>query len=166
MLTAIANRDVRNRRHSAISVQRSASKLALKGIERAAIDIEQGACRLASTHRLKRVPLTMPPYRAGRRPALRQACSPSPDRPRSTVRATGISPLTESAFHASDVGLLIPMVLPATDHDHLRSVRSACLPAAAYFRAEPEWGAWLRAMRHYPDPGARLQDLQPATPRS
>lgn len=43
-----------------------------------------------------------------------------------------------------DVGPLIPMVLPATDHEHLRRVRSACLPAAAYFTEEPQWGQWLR----------------------
>jgi hypothetical protein len=56
---------------------------------------------------------------------------------------------TTSAIHtniqSNDVGLLIPMVLPATDYEHLRNVRSACLPAAAHFPAEPKWGAWLRA---------------------
>lgn len=52
---------------------------------------------------------------------------------------------TASAFHAKDVGILIPMVMPATDHEHLRSVRSACLSAAAHFEDEQEWGDWLRA---------------------
>lgn len=54
---------------------------------------------------------------------------------------------TESAFHMRRVGLLLPMVLPATDHEHLRNVRSAFLPSTAYFRDEPGWGEWLRATR-------------------
>lgn len=54
---------------------------------------------------------------------------------------------TASATLVSGVGLLIPLVLPATDHEHLRRVRSACLPAASRFQPEPEWGEWLRA-RH------------------
>ncbi|MEP7000249.1 MAG: cyclic nucleotide-binding domain-containing protein [bacterium] len=53
------------------------------------------------------------------------------------------------------MGLLIPMVLPATDLPHLRSVHSACLPAAEQFASEPEWGEWLRATHpiigHYYD---------------
>jgi hypothetical protein len=53
---------------------------------------------------------------------------------------------TASAHHLpGDNGLLIPMVLPATDYAHLRRVRSPCLAAAAHFHDEPEWGAWLRA---------------------
>ncbi|HTE47766.1 MAG TPA: hypothetical protein VK636_21160, partial [Gemmatimonadaceae bacterium] len=52
---------------------------------------------------------------------------------------------TASAIHTRDAGLLIPMVLPATDHEHLRNTRSACLSAAAGFDPEPEWGMWLRA---------------------
>jgi GNAT superfamily N-acetyltransferase len=54
---------------------------------------------------------------------------------------------TASSIHAKEIGLLIPMVLPATDHAHLRRFRSACLPAAAHFEPEPEWGAWLRTTR-------------------
>jgi GNAT superfamily N-acetyltransferase len=46
------------------------------------------------------------------------------------------------------VGLQIPMVLPATDFEHLRRVRSVCLSAAERFAGEPQWGRWLRA--HYP----------------
>ena len=53
---------------------------------------------------------------------------------------------TATAIPESDVGLLIPMVLPATDYEHLRKVRSACLPAVAHFPPEPKWGEWLRAM--------------------
>jgi len=52
---------------------------------------------------------------------------------------------TETTYAHEKVGLLIPMVLPATDHEHLSEVRSACLPAAMHLAAEPEWGAWLRA---------------------
>ncbi|MEP6834045.1 MAG: hypothetical protein ABJB74_11650 [Gemmatimonas sp.] len=52
---------------------------------------------------------------------------------------------TTSAFRLRDFDLLIPMVLPATDYEHLRKVRSACLPCAMHFPHEPEWGAWLRA---------------------
>jgi hypothetical protein len=53
---------------------------------------------------------------------------------------------TTSVCHAPlEGGLLIPMVLPATDHGHLKRVRSACLSAVSRFAAEPEWGAWLRA---------------------
>lgn len=51
---------------------------------------------------------------------------------------------TTSAFRLRDFDLLIPMVLPATDYEHLRNVRSACLPCAMHFPHEPEWGAWLR----------------------
>lgn len=54
---------------------------------------------------------------------------------------------TASAILANGVGLVIPLVLPATDHEHLRKIRSACLPAASRFQPEPEWGEWLRA-RH------------------
>jgi len=52
---------------------------------------------------------------------------------------------TETTYAYDKVGILIPMVLPATDHAHLSEVRSACLPAAMHLPAEPEWGAWLRA---------------------
>ncbi|MEP6492097.1 MAG: hypothetical protein ABJF01_05435 [bacterium] len=52
---------------------------------------------------------------------------------------------TASAVCTKDVGLLIPMVLPATDYEHLRKTRSACLPATTYFPDEPEWAEWLRA---------------------
>lgn len=52
---------------------------------------------------------------------------------------------TAWGVQAKGVGLLIPLVLPATDLAHLRRVRSACLPAAEQFADEPEWGAWLRA---------------------
>ncbi|MEO8621227.1 MAG: cyclic nucleotide-binding domain-containing protein [bacterium] len=52
---------------------------------------------------------------------------------------------TASSISSKAVGLLIPMVLPATDLAHLRRVRSACLPAAEHFASEPEWGEWLRA---------------------
>jgi len=53
---------------------------------------------------------------------------------------------TETATYAHDkVGLLIPMVLPATDYQHMTEVRSVCLPATTHFPSEPEWGAWLRA---------------------
>ncbi|MEP6618808.1 MAG: cyclic nucleotide-binding domain-containing protein [bacterium] len=51
---------------------------------------------------------------------------------------------TASGFHGSDHGLLLPMVLPASDHQHLRNTRSACLPAASAFPDEPQWGEWLR----------------------
>jgi hypothetical protein len=52
---------------------------------------------------------------------------------------------TASLDAADRIGLVIPMVLPMTDHEHLRKVRSACLPAAMHFPPEPEWGEWLRA---------------------
>lgn len=52
---------------------------------------------------------------------------------------------TATAVQSHEVGLLIPMVLPATDYEHLRNVRSACLSAATAFPEEAEWGAWLRA---------------------
>jgi GNAT superfamily N-acetyltransferase len=51
---------------------------------------------------------------------------------------------THSVIHQKGFGLVIPMVMPGTDHEHLRKVRSACLPASQYFPDEPEWGAWLR----------------------
>ncbi|MEO5816891.1 MAG: GNAT family N-acetyltransferase [Gemmatimonadaceae bacterium] len=52
---------------------------------------------------------------------------------------------TASGIQVTGIGLLIPMVLSATDLAYLRTVRSACLPAAEHFAAEPEWGEWLRA---------------------
>lgn len=54
---------------------------------------------------------------------------------------------TKSGMYSDDIGLLIPMVLPATDREYLRSMRSACLPAAERFADEPEWHTWLRARR-------------------
>jgi hypothetical protein len=51
---------------------------------------------------------------------------------------------TRSVIDAKEFGLQIPMVLPGTDHEHLRKVRSTCLPATQYFPDEPEWGTWLR----------------------
>lgn len=51
---------------------------------------------------------------------------------------------TRSVIDVKGVGLLIPMVLPGTDHEYLRKIRSACLPATQYFPDEPQWGAWLR----------------------
>jgi hypothetical protein len=51
---------------------------------------------------------------------------------------------THSVIYQKGFGLVIPMVMPGTDHEHLRKVRSACLPATRYFPDEPEWGVWLR----------------------
>lgn len=51
---------------------------------------------------------------------------------------------THSVFDGKGFGLQIPMVMPGTDHEHLRKVRSACLPATRYFPDEPQWGTWLR----------------------
>jgi len=76
--------------------------------------------------------------------------------------ALGYVRYTSTAHHqANGVGLLIPMVLAATDLEHLQKVRSACLPAAASFEADSQWGAWLRTehpiMRHYYDDSAEQQ---------
>lgn len=51
---------------------------------------------------------------------------------------------THDAIETADAGVLIPMALATGDHDHLRDVRSAFLPATREFQAEPEWAAWLR----------------------
>jgi GNAT superfamily N-acetyltransferase len=51
---------------------------------------------------------------------------------------------THSVIYQKGFGLVIPMVMPGTDHEHLRKVRSACLPATHCFPDEPEWGTWLR----------------------
>jgi hypothetical protein len=52
---------------------------------------------------------------------------------------------TKSSVSFEDSGLLIPMVMPATDVEHLRRLKSVCLPAAERFSHEPHWHEWLRA---------------------
>lgn len=47
--------------------------------------------------------------------------------------------------HLADVGLLVPMVLVLTDHEHLRRTRSCLALAVADHPHDPRWSAWLRA---------------------
>jgi hypothetical protein len=52
---------------------------------------------------------------------------------------------TASGIRSPDIGLLIPMVLPGADHEHLLRTRSILFAVAREFSPEPESGAWLRS---------------------
>jgi hypothetical protein len=54
---------------------------------------------------------------------------------------------TNAPVYSQGVGLLLPMILPATDHAFLRRIRSPCLAAAVLFHDEPQWREWLLARR-------------------